>query len=232
MQELNTPKLFHMKVEYLILLFLPFAGCMESKGKVMDLKPAHSLKDTNRLVGGGCEGCEIMYIGMPEEVSYVHTSPGWSQGRQKLWLTGQVFHRDGRTPASGVLIYYWHTDDRGLYTADEGTPAEARIHGRLRGWIRTDGSGRYAIRTSRPAAYPDQDIAQHIHLSIREPDLPNEYFADLYFEDDPLYEPHRKRYGQADRAGIEILKVRKEGDVQIATHDVILGLNIPDYPVR
>lgn len=188
--------------------------------------------DTEKIVGGGCEGCEFMYVGMPEQILAEHTSIGWTEGSQKLMVTGKVFQLDGKTPAPNVIIYYWHTDDKGLYSSNDQTPAQAKEHGKLRGWVKSDEDGNYTIKTSRPAAYPDQDIPQHIHLSIKEPDIANEYFADLYFDDDPLYLQHKKKYGKADRAGTEILRVVFNGNIQIAEHNIILGLNIPNYPSK
>jgi protocatechuate 3,4-dioxygenase beta subunit len=183
-------------------------------------------------VGGGCEGCELMYVEMPQRVTPEHTSIGWAKGSQKLVVTGTALQPDGKTPAPNVIIYYWHTDDNGLYAPDSQTPEKARAHGNLRGWVKTDENGFYKINTSRPAAYPGQDIPQHIHLSIKEPDIGNEYFADLYFADDPLYLNHQKKYGKADRAGNELLTVVDDGRVQVARHNIMLGLNIPNYPAK
>lgn len=186
--------------------------------------------DTEKSIGGGCEDCELMYVGMPEVITSEHESPGWRENGQKLIVTGTVYKRDGRTPAGGVLIYYWHTDLNGKYTSDENTPSGAEKHGRLRGWVMTDEKGRYSIRTCRPAAYPGESIPQHIHLSVKEPELKDPYYLDFYFDDDPLYIPHRKKYGRADRGGTEILRVLLDGKIQIAEHNIILGLNIPNYP--
>ncbi len=188
--------------------------------------------NTKKNVGGGCEGCELMYVGMPEKILSEHTSIGWTEGKQKLILTGKVYQLDGKTPASNVIVYYWHTDGKGLYSSNSETPKEAKEHGKLRGWVKSDQYGNYNIKTSRPAPYPEQDIPQHIHLSIKEPDIQNEYFADLYFDDDPLYLKHKKKYGKKDRAGTEILRVVLDKDVQIAEHNIVLGLNIPNYPLK
>lgn len=188
--------------------------------------------DKEKIVGGGCEGCELMYVGMPEQILAEHTSIGWTEGSQKLIVTGKVFKLDGKTPAPNVIIYYWHTDDKGLYSSNEQTPPQAKEHGKLRGWVKSDEHGNYKIKTSRPAAYPSQDIPQHIHLSIKEPDIKNEYYADLYFDDDPLYVKHKKKYGKLDRAGTEILRIVLDGNIQIAEHNIVLGLNIPDYPTK
>lgn len=189
-----------------------------------------SKTNTKKIVGGGCEGCELMYVGMPEQISSAHTSIGWKEGKQKLIVSGKVLQLDGKTPAPNVIIYYWHTNDQGLYATTEQTSAKA--HGKLRGWVKSDKNGNYTIQTSRPAAYPGQDIPQHIHLSIKEPDIQNEYYADLYFDDDPLYLKHKKKYGNSDRAGTEILRILLDNEIQIAEHNIILGLNIPDYPIR
>ena len=113
---------------------------------------------------------------------------------------GKVLAIDGRTPAPHVIVYYWHTDDEGLYTPNDQTPELGTKHGRLRGWVRSDEYGQYMIKTSHPAAYPDQDIPQHIHLSIKEPDIADEYYTTLYFDDDPLYLAYKKKHGTDDRA--------------------------------
>ncbi|PKQ70665.1 Dioxygenase [Raineya orbicola] len=191
---------------------------------------SNEIKQTQE-VGGGCEGCELMYVGMPKNISSEHTSIGWKEGKQKLILTGKVFLLDGKTPASDVIIYYWHTDDKGLYSSNNETLKQAKEHGKLRGWVKSDKEGNYTIKTSRPAAYPNDNIPQHIHLSIKEPNI-NEYYADLYFDDDPLYLNHKKKYGKLDRAGTELLRVVLDGNIQIAEHNIVLGLNIPNYPSK
>lgn len=188
--------------------------------------------NVKKIVGGGCEDCELMYVGMPENILSEHTSSGWTEGKQKLILTGKVYQLDGKTPAPNVIIYYWHTDDKGLYSSNSETPEGAKEHGKLRGWVKSDENGNYKIKTSRPRAYPNQDIPEHIHLSIKEPDISNEYFADLYFDDDQLYLKHKKKYGKLDRAGTELLRVVLDKDIEIAEHNIVLGLNIPDYPSK
>lgn len=223
-----------MKKILCIGLFATFYNFLTScNGQIKPENRQNEIKaDKNKLIGGGCEGCELMYIGMPKNISQEDSSIGWTEGKQKLILTGKVFQLDGETPASDVIIYYWHTDDRGLYSSNNQTPKQAKEHGKLRGWVKSDKNGNYTIKTSRPAAYPDDNIPQHIHLSIKEPGIDNEYYADLYFDDDPLYLNHKKKHGKLDRAGTELLRVVIDSIVQIAEHNLILGLNIPDYPTK
>jgi protocatechuate 3,4-dioxygenase, beta subunit len=195
-------------------------------------RQSNQLTSPKQLVGGGCDGCELMYVSMPKNISHFSTSVGWNGNGQKLLIEGTVYQPDGVTPASGVIIYYWHTDENGLYSSDTNTPNEAVRHGKIRGWIKTGNDGRYRIFSSRPAPYAKEEIPSHIHIAVKEPGILNEYYLDWYFDDDKLYINHRKKYGKFDRGGTEILRVLLKDDVQIAEHNVILGLNIPHYPKK
>ncbi len=218
------------KIGLIAILFTFLSGC-NGQVKSGSNTPDGGKPGTGKIVGDGCEGCEMMYAGMPNEISSTHTSIGWADGIQKLKITGKVFQLDGKTPARDVVIYYWHTDDKGLYSSNEQTPAAAKRHGKLRGWVKPDEHGNYTIQTSRPKAYPNADIPEHIHLSIKEANFENEYYADLYFDDDPLYLGQKKKYGKMDRAGTELLRVVLDGKIQVAEHNIVLGLNIPNYPI-
>jgi protocatechuate 3,4-dioxygenase beta subunit len=218
-------KSIHLLQFGLAVLFC-FNGC---RGQAVQDAP-ETTSNLSQKIGGGCEGCELMYVGLPAELSATHTSRGWREGKHPLIVTGRVFQLDGKTPAPNTIIYYWHTDEQGLYSSDQHVPQKALRHGKLRGWVKSDANGNYTIQTSRPAPYPNENIPQHIHLSIKEKNL-SDYYADLYFDDDPLYIAHRKKYGRYDRAGTELLRVLKNGTYEVAEHNIILGLNIPNYPI-
>jgi len=183
------------------------------------------------VVGGGCDGCEIMFVGMPANIASTDTSAGWAESGQKLVVNGIIYEHDGRTPAASVVLYYWQTDGKGYYSPSTGLDERAKRHGHIRGWVKTDASGRYTIRTIRPAPYPGRSNPAHIHVSIKEPRIENEYYIDeLVFDDDPLLTPQKRR-ALENRGGSGILKVSTSGELQIAEHKVILGLNIPNYPL-
>ncbi|MET0299074.1 MAG: hypothetical protein ABW036_04910, partial [Flavitalea sp.] len=144
-------------------------------------------QQTSKLVGGGCDGCELMYIGMPGKIKNTDTSAGWTEPGQKLLVTGIILKPDGRTPAPNVILYYWQTDNNGYYSSAPRLDDRAKQHGHLRGWVKTDQDGKYNIYTVRPAPYPKRNIPAHIHLSIKEPQLANEYYTDeINFDDDKL----------------------------------------------
>ncbi len=185
---------------------------------------------TSKIVGGGCDGCEIMYIGMPKNIKAIDTSTGWTEKGQKLLVTGKVYQRDDKTPAPNVVIYYWQTDHNGYYSSKVGKDEKAKRHGHIRGWVKTDEKGNYSIYTIRPAPYPNEDLPAHIHISIKEPTIENEYYIDeLVFDDDKLLTAE-KRKALENRGGSGIMKVELSGEMQVAKHNIMLGLNIPDYP--
>ncbi|MGB2733570.1 MAG: hypothetical protein WBC35_06870, partial [Saprospiraceae bacterium] len=186
----------------------------------------------NKLVGGGCDGCELMYIDIPTNISSVDTSAGWAAKGQKLLVTGTVFKHDGKTPVPNVIIYYWQTDHNGYYLPKQGLNEKAKRHGHIRGWIKSDEHGKFSIYTIRPAPYPNENIPAHIHTSIKEPNIDNEYYLDEFVFDDDRLLTGAKRKALENRGGSGILRVLISGDLQIAEHNIILGLNIPNYPVE
>ena len=211
-----------------ILLNATAAGC-SGQNKTPVGQP--HLPANNELVGGGCDGCELMFVGMPQNINSSDTSAGWIERGQKLLITGTVYKLDGKTPAPNVIIYYWQTDTNGYYSPKDGIDEIATQHGHIRGWVKTDSSGKYSIYTIRPSPYPNANIPAHIHTSIKEPEIENEYFIDDFvFDDDKLLIPEMKRNPSQNRGGSGILRVLISGKLQIADHNIILGLNIPNYP--
>jgi protocatechuate 3,4-dioxygenase, beta subunit len=179
------------------------------------------------LVGGGCDGCELMYEGMPESIDNIDTTQSWFfSNATKIVITGTLFKNDGKTPSPNVVVYFWHTNSDGLYYSKHKTSP----HGDLRGWIKSDNTGRYEIYTLKPAPYPNDSLPAHIHFSIKEPNQPNEYYSeDLVFEDDILLQPYLKKYPPANRCGSGISTVKERDGLLWVEHNFILGLNIPGY---
>jgi protocatechuate 3,4-dioxygenase beta subunit len=190
-------------------------------------QPANTLRI---LEGGACKECKLMFLGMPLQLHAVDTSAGWTEGGQKLVIEGTIYQLDGKTPAPDVIVYYYHTDPKGKYTPTEGMLPSARQHGHLRGWVKTGPDGHYAIYTSRPGQYPNENIEAHIHVYVKEPYLDVPYRIDEWiFDDDPLVTKAIRSKLQ-NMGGNPILVVEKENDVQRTKHDIILGQNIPGYP--
>ncbi|HEX4875052.1 MAG TPA: hypothetical protein VFV31_00165 [Chitinophagaceae bacterium] len=199
-------------------------------------RPARPDKDKQPAVGGSFENREFTYYGIPKNFSARDTSPGWKEEGQKILLTGTIYQADGKTPAPGVLLYYYHTNTAGRY---EHKPEEQRsmppneqgqTHGYIRGWVKTDSAGKYFIYTTRPGTYPTRDAPAHVHATIKEPNTINEYYIDDFvFDDDELVNTaYRKK--MENRCGSGVVKLVQQDNLWIGERNIILGLHIPGYP--
>jgi protocatechuate 3,4-dioxygenase, beta subunit len=99
---------------------------------------------------------------------------------ERLVVTGQLFGSDGKTPLAGASVYVYHTDAKGFYTPDTNDNRNPR----LRGYMRTDAQGRYEYSTIKPAPYPNNRIAAHIHYVVNAPGYLERVF-EIVFEGDP-----------------------------------------------
>jgi protocatechuate 3,4-dioxygenase, beta subunit len=216
-------------IHFVIFVFL-LISLTCCNGQTKTNKPTANNSNTKAIVGGGCDGCEIMFVGMPKNISPIDTSAGWKEKGQKLLVTGTVYKMDGKTVAPNVIIYYWQTDNNGYYSPVNGMDEKAKRHGHIRGWVKTNEKGEYSIYTIKPAPYPNENIPAHIHISIKEPNIENEYYIDDFVFDDDKLLIGDKRKALQNRGGSGVLRVLIHEDVQIAEHNIILGLNVPNYP--
>ncbi|HWJ03268.1 MAG TPA: intradiol ring-cleavage dioxygenase, partial [Verrucomicrobiae bacterium] len=163
-----------------------------------------------------------------QQLSYSDTLPDYRSKGQKLHLMGVVYQNDGRTPAPGVVLYIYHTDQTGVYPTRGGEKGWDKRHGYLRGWIKTNQQGQYAFYTLKPVGYNHGKAPAHIHITVKEPDV-NEYWIDEYlFADDPqLSKEDRERAPK--RGGNGIMQTQRKGDILVARRDIILGKNVLDY---
>ncbi len=218
-------------VKILIIYLILFSSC-NSKPENTNQNKQSNLNEKKLLIGGGCDGCELMYNGMPSNIHSIDTSPGWYEKGQKLLITGTIFEIDGRTPAANIIIYYWQTDNNGYYSPIKGMDENTKRHGHIRGWVKSDENGKYSIYTIKPIPYPNENIPAHIHTSIKEPAIANEYYIDEFVFDDDKLLTSEKRKALENRGGSGILRVLLKDNLQIAEHNIILGLNIPNYPKK
>src|SRR5690349_8470780 len=107
------PQNLHMLLQALLTLQLlvSCSGQSQNTNQTTERKPAN----TNVKVGGPCEACDLIYFGMPQQISNTDTTIGWSEKGQKLIVSGTVFQLDGKTPAPNVIVYFYHTDNDGYY---------------------------------------------------------------------------------------------------------------------
>ncbi|MBX2968807.1 MAG: intradiol ring-cleavage dioxygenase [Cyclobacteriaceae bacterium] len=200
---------------YLLILSIAVTGCSQSPS-------------AERQVGGGCEDCELMFAGMPSVLSWKTKLAPDDEPGEPLIINGTIYKRDGKTPARDVILYVYQTDNNGLYSPGP-QQTQAKRHGHLRGWVKTDAQGRYEFHTIRPASYPNSQNPQHIHPIIKEPGLSLYWIDEFLFDDDPVLTEQEKAR-QEKRGGSGIIKLSKNSEgVWIGKRDIILGLHIPNY---
>jgi len=82
-----------------------------------------------------------------------------------LWVEGTITDEYNH-PLSNVLVYVYHTDNKGWYGLNGTHVLEYegdRRHARLFGYVRTDANGKFELQTIRPQGYPGSELPAHIH---------------------------------------------------------------------
>ena len=183
----------------------------------------------DRSVGGPCECCEAWKDGLPENLTWETTLSPPGEPGEPLEITGTIFKKDGKTPASDVILYVYHTDAEGKYSNGPDISTCAGRHGHLRGWMKTGPDGRFRFRTIRPASYPNTTFEQHIHPVIKEPGLQEYWIDEFVFDDDPNL-TQQVRTHQQNRGGSGLLTLNKnEAGTWSGERNILLGLNVPGY---
>ncbi|HMU10678.1 MAG TPA: hypothetical protein PKC54_11755 [Ferruginibacter sp.] len=209
-----------------LLILTGFNACSQNPAATQN-KP----ENTGSHVGGRCEGCEAVYE-CPvsfDKLDETDTLPDFNDAGPKIEISGIIFQPDGKTPAPGVVLYIYHTDQKGIYPKKGNETGWAKRHGYLRGWIRTNAKGEYRFYTLVPASYPNSSNPKHIHPTLKEPGK-NEYWIDEFvFDNDPLL-PETGRNREIPVGGSGVLKPLMKNGMLRATRNIILGLNVADYP--
>ncbi len=139
---------------------------------------------------------------------------------ETMVVRGRVLASDGKTPLQGIRVHVYHTDAEGVYSKT------GKGH-RLKGDMITNDNGEYLYRTIRPASYPGQTVAAHVHYEVYGPNGFEQEF-ELLFEGDPLISS-RARERAKERGGFfAIRKIEKdENGIWQSRYDLILKLKPP-----
>ena len=214
-----------MKLILLPVIFFLFAGfsCSQENENKPD--------DKDISVSDGCEGCEAVYESpvLFENLSHIDTLPDFAEDGTKIEISGVIYKPDGVTPAAGVILYLYHTDQNGYYSSKGNETGWGKRHGYIRGWLKTNDKGEYKFYTLKPAPYPNATFPAHIHPTVKEPGK-KEYWIDDYVFDDDKFVDESYRKKAENRGGDGILKILKsENGIYTGKRDIVLGRNIPNY---
>lgn len=221
-----------MKPIIFLSALLLFTNFVCSQNKDASGKSDSNNTSANVIVGGGCEGCEAVFeTPVPfEQLSHIDTLPDFNEEGPKIEISGVTYKADGVTPAPGIVLYVYHTDQKGYYSTKGNETGLGKRHGYIRGWLKTNEKGEYKFYTLRPAPYPGRTIPAHMHPTIKEPGL-NEYWIDDYvFTDDKFVDDQYRRKAQNKGGDGIVTLLKNESEIFTARRDIILGKNIENYP--
>ena len=209
-----------------LVVFIIIAGCTEG-----DTNAQTQNASNRQRVGGQCEGCEAIYENKTpfKDLDWQIIFPDYNDKGPKLHITGVVYKADGITPASGAVLYFYHTDQSGIYPEGKETGWGKR-HGYIRGWLKTNEKGQYSIKTLKPGAYPNRGAPAHIHCIVKEGDLNEYYVGDFLFDDDPLLSS-REKSSTSVPGGNGVLKLQQKNGILYGVRNIHLGKNVRNYPV-
>lgn len=197
-----------MNLRIPLIVWLIFISCNQASEKQPEKIQLASLQDDNCNSPDADVNCCFVY--MPEKITRVMSLADESEKGERLHLTGRVYQSDGRTPYAGVILYAYQTDETGRYTKKGNENGIQKWHGRLHGWCKTDDSGKYEIRTIRPAPYPGNTNPAHIHAVIKEPGGKEPYYIkDFVFADDKLVTQDylSREYGKGQSGLVELQRM-------------------------
>lgn len=191
---------------------------------------AHSQKPHSpKLVGGPCEGCEAIFEFGDRKLFSSDTLPGFHEPGLKIMVSGTIYKPDGQTPAEGVILYVYHTNQGGVYEKKGNEKGWAKRHGYIRSWVKTDKNGKYSFYTLKPGVYPNRSEPAHIHPTILEPNGKYYWLGSYFFDDDSLLSEKERNPTDPRGGSSGVLKLVKQGDIYVGSRDFILGKNIPGY---
>lgn len=160
-----------------------------------------------------CGSCE-----QPSNIASETTISVGEKG-ERLTMSGTVYKLNGKTPAGGIILFFYHTDATGHYN-NEDDPNDPR----LKGWVKTDVNGHYKFTTIKPAPYPQLSTPTHIHVHLFNKDLLENYIDDFWFTGDRLIKDSEKRRfeSMSDFSSIVTLTKDKDG-MLIGTRNIRLN---------
>ena len=77
---------------------------------IMNLACSQNTGTPDRVVGGACDNCKLMFEGIPASFSWETKIAPSDEPGEPILIRGTIYHNDGKTPASGVILYVYHTD--------------------------------------------------------------------------------------------------------------------------
>jgi protocatechuate 3,4-dioxygenase, beta subunit len=172
-----------------------------------------------------CEGCEGALERDPVALDWQTQISTPTEAGEAFVFEGVVYQADGKTPASNVVLYAYHTNADGLYANGNNESEWSRRHGRLRGWVKTGANGRYRFQSIKPAPYPNDILPAHVHITVLEPERQPYWIDDIVF-DGEFGVTSKYRKSMVNKGGNGIVKASRSTDgIWKVTRDIVLEVH-------
>ena len=109
----------------------------------------------------------------------------------RITVKGKINDTNNK-PLSNVLVYVYHTDNKGWYSDTAGHVSGMggdRRHARLFGYFKTNDDGTFEFHTIQPKGYPNSNLPQHIHFEVFSNNEQALIITELLFNEDPRLTP-------------------------------------------
>jgi protocatechuate 3,4-dioxygenase beta subunit len=216
-------------IRHLLFIFLVISSCSLTPGKNKEIGRSNAAQNNEPP---GCDCCVFDEVKNKKLTHISQIAPDSAPG-ERIQISGVVYKVDGKTPAAGLKMYFYHTNSYGKYAkhGTEDKTSHAWWHGYCRGWLQTNDKGEYQINTIKPAPYPGGNEPAHIHTSVLNDDKSCTHLVDFVFKGDPFlnetYWDNTRRFwkrigkkGDPEYGGIVLEK--SNSGIQIGNHDIIL----------
>ena len=159
------------------------------------------------------------YPAAPANISSTASLVPKDEPGQRLVIRGTIFRADGKTPYPNMVLYFYQTDDTGVYNRTDNSWQRPRLHG----WLKTTKDGRYTINTIKPGSYPNGRNPAHIHVIVQLPGEQPKWIDDFLFADDPYLSQEDIRNAHGKGAFSHIIQtVLNNNGVLEAERNIIL----------
>ena len=109
------------------MLAAPLVACSAQKASTVPAIIDHSRERLPYTDGFGSMPCSKCIA--PPTMSSRITIADVAEPGQRMVMSGTIFRSDGKTPAEGIVLYVYHTDNTGYYSKDDDpyNPRQVRV---------------------------------------------------------------------------------------------------------
>lgn len=151
----------------------------------------------------------------------VDTVPDYASKDQKIKISGTIYKSDGITPAPGVILYVFQTNEKGNFKMKRDDQGKRYV--KHRAWVKTDKNGKYTIYTFMPGKYYSRKELKQIQRVVKEPGKEPYQLNPFFFDDDPLIAD--LTLACRSRVAQSMLRLNEKDGVLIANEDIRLNQN-------